>query len=143
MLINCKNYYLNKSPKIKHKTEKKKNHSGRNSSGRITIRFKSKSNIKKSRLLMLFVKPSTLTVFNRRVVNVNSRFSSLVRVKDLLFILGLLSKNFNFQVTRSKINNYLFFFRRLFFSGRISLQLSLVNILRLIQMQIELFYNGC
>jgi len=125
--------------------EAKYNKSGKNSSGKIVIRFKSKSNIKKIFIQDFFNRSKSIDfiVFNRVIHNSKSLFSSYIMKKDIIYPLGLLVKNFSYQIIKYKINNFIYFVKRLFFSKELFFKINFYNILVIIKNRLEFFFNIC
>ena len=125
--------------------ETKYNNSGRNSTGKIVIRFKSKNNIKKYFTHDFFDKCKSMDflIFNRTIHNYKSFFSSYIIKKDIIYPLGILVKIFSYQMLKRKINNFIYFFKRLFFSREQYFKIILYYILTSIKSKLEYFHNVC
>jgi hypothetical protein len=125
--------------------EAKYNKSGRNSSGKIVIRFKSKSNIKKIFTQDFFNRSKSIdfTIFNRTIHNSKSFFSSYIMKKDIVYPLGILVKNFSYQIIKNKVNNFIYFIKRLFFSTELFFKINFYKILVIIRNRLETFFNIC
>lgn len=135
----------NKNSSFYKGLETKYNNSGRNSTGKIVIRFKSKNNLKKYFTQDFFDKCKSMdfSIFNRTTHNSKSFFSSYIIKQDIVYPLGILVKNFSYQVLKRKINNFIFFFKRLFFSGELNFKIILYYILISIKSKLEYFQNVC
>merc|ERR1712183_412279 len=95
------------------------------------------------RLLSSFTESSKINIFSHKIANLNSFYSTLILTKHLLFNLGIIIKNFNFQITKSRLKNFFFFLKRLFHSKKFVFKINIIKILNIMQNRIAIFYNTC
>lgn len=143
MLNNIKSLSLKKKDLSMNLTQKKNNHSGRNNSGKIVIRFRSKNNIKTNVSLSKFNKNSTFIVFNSRILGSNSFYSLYLQKEDFTFSLAILLKVLRYHIIYKKIKNFPYFFFKLIKSKKKELKINVIITLKLIISEINFFFNFC
>lgn len=69
--------------------------------------------------------------------------SSYILKKDIIYPVGILIKNFGYQLLKKKINNFIHFFKRLYFSTELPLKVNFYFFLVYLKNKVEHFYNVC